>query len=251
MARNTHGESFDTDLDDYEYLQDAYSYNALVEEYESSFEQKAWEDEPLTAYENGDSGDDIESELAAAQTRESELTIEAPPISQAVFHSQDKPFINDNLTERSASNMSEVKRTLSDAAIVRELESIKSYIDEKINGLEEVNKLWFHTISHQLQVLNKKSVLEPSDDALQEIAELFAVVIENQEKILTQSKSDHSALKKDTSKMLENRYVNTFSDDAVKSSLRDKIDRIEKKISKTNAALIIAIIILVFMLIRK
>lgn len=251
MARNTHGESFDTDLDDYEYLQDSYSYNAFVEEYESSFERKAWKDEPLTAYENGFSGDDIESEPTAAKTHKSELSIQTPPISQAVFHSQNELFINDNPTERSASNMSEVKRTLSDGAIVRELEAIKSYIDEKINGLEEVNKLWFHTISHQLQVLNKKPEQEPSDDALQEIAELFATVIENQEKILTQSKNDYSALKKDTSKMLENRYVNTFSDDVVKSSLRDKIDRIEKKISKTNATLIVVIIILVFMLIRK
>lgn len=41
MTRNTRGESFDTDLDDYEYRQDSYSHHAFMEAHESSFERDA------------------------------------------------------------------------------------------------------------------------------------------------------------------------------------------------------------------
>lgn len=199
----------------------------------------------MTAYNNDLSDDDIESELAAAETYESELSVEAPPLNKAAFYSQDELFIEDELTERRVPNMPEIKRTLSDAAIIRELEATRSYMDEQISGLEEVNKLWFHTISQQLNDTNKLLKREVNDAILCDIADLLAPILDNQERILKQSDDNYSKLKSDTEKLLADRYENNVSNDATRNTIRGEIATINKRI-KSLRYLLIAVIAIVF-----
>ena len=101
---------------------------------------------------------------------------------------------------RSISNngASEPKRTLSDGVIVREIEATKTHISQKIDGIEEVNKLWFHTISDQLQAIKRNATASnkekpsdsvSSDQALNSIGVVLGDILNNQDTIINNTSS--------------------------------------------------------------
>ena len=129
MARDTRGESFDTDLDDYEYLQDSYMYHHGIEVYERRHEERVWEEMLSTEYEDACYQEDDPD----AETYESEVSVEPPPIKQATVYSHDKLFFVNESEEISDVHMDYQNKDVnntesSETAIAKQISIIRNMI---------------------------------------------------------------------------------------------------------------------------
>lgn len=129
MARDTRGESFDTDLDDYEYLQDSYMYHYGIEVYERRHEERVWEE--MLSMENEDAC--YQEDDPGAETYESEVSIEPPPIKQATVYSHDKLFFVNESKEMSDVRMNYPKKDVNntesnETAIAKQISIIRKMI---------------------------------------------------------------------------------------------------------------------------
>ncbi len=150
--------------------------------------------------------------------------------------------------EKSEAKMSEPKRTISDGVIIRDLEATRIHIDEKIHDLEEVNKLWFHTISQQLRDSSKKANLNSDNSVLQEAIDLCVSISDRQEEIAKHVNGNLAKLKVDVERLAKDSYENTISNGAMRKSLNERMEKIEKRINGLYVFLGTIFIILLLMI---